>query len=113
MKTDNNLVSTKDQEGVYYAKILDLLSNKKLTVEKRRRLDTELKILRQNNICKILYVLYIITNKIKKDDQSYRLLGSCSNLLVLYLLGISNIDPFDKSFPYVLPYETAIGGLFN
>lgn len=102
-----------DQEEIYYKKITDLLNDKKLTAKKRNRAETELKIIRKTSSCKKLFILYTAVNKIKDDDQRYRLLGDGSDTLLFYLLGISNIDPYDKKLPYVLPYEPAIGIVTN
>jgi len=98
------------QEQTYYEKLLALL-DKKLTSSEKRRLKSELTIIKKMHACKKLYVFYTAIQKIKKDKQYYRLYGGSSNTLIFSLLGISKTSPYDKTFPYVLPYETAIGTL--
>lgn len=61
-------------------------------------------------ICKqqwenLFMVAYLITRKMKEDNQIIMPTGCSSSSFVAYLLGISNINPID----YNIPYETFIG----
>ena len=100
-----------EQEQIYYRKIQGILSEKKLSSKERKRLNSELEIIRKLNSRKKLYVFYIAICWIKKDKQYYRLLGSIANTFLFWLLGIGKINPYDKSLPYELPYEIALGTL--
>lgn len=91
---------------------IDYLKNLKLETFKYDRCLEEINLLFQKDLLYIIYYLYIF----KKDNNSvdFFIGNSFNNLLFLYLLGLTNIDPLMYNLPYELFNEKYVNiNIFN
>ena len=68
------------------------------------RYENELDMIYENNYESLYILNYLIANKAKEDNEYYILRGIGSNSFIVYLLGISEINPLDYGLEYEMSY---------
>ena len=69
------------------------------------RYEYELKSILENKYENIYMLLYLISNKVKKDSEIMLLNGTIGSSFIVYLLGVTEIDPVE----YNIPFEVSCG----
>ena len=71
----------------------------------QERYEFELNIILKNKYENIYILLYLISNKVKEDNEIVLLSGTIGSSFIVYLLGITDIDPIK----YNIPFEVSCG----
>lgn len=101
-----------NENEIYLNKIKELLIEKKDI--NRERVERELEAIKISENSKRVYLAYLITSIIRKENLKFLTRGQIGNSYVAYLLGITNINPLvdgneTSERNYSLPYECAFG----
>lgn len=78
------------------------LNDKKITLneELKKRLNSELNIIKEKKYSKLFIMASMISKRINDFGYPVSERGTASNMLITYLLGISNINPIDYNLDY-------------
>ena len=69
------------------------------------RYEYELKIILENKYENIHMLLYLISNKVKEDNEIMLLSGTIGSSFIVYLLEVTEINPIE----YNIPFEVSCG----
>lgn len=69
----------------------------------QERYEYEINSILENNFENIYILLYLVSNKVKEDNEYFLLSGTIGSSFIVYLLGITDIDPIK----YNIPFETS------
>lgn len=93
-----------DIKEITYKRLLEIYKQN-IPKNIQERYEYELKSILENNFENIYMFLYYISKKVKEDNEYFLLSGTIGSSFIVYLLGITDIDPIK----YNIPFEVSSG----
>lgn len=90
--------------------LLEILERKQLDKEELKRCKKEIDLLYEK--CSLFLVQYLYFYKKNNKGVRYKFNGLENNLLLLYILGLSNVNPLDYNLPYEIFEKSNISTLY-
>ena len=93
-----------DIKEITYKRLLEIYKQN-IPKNIQERYEYELNSILENNFENIYMFLYYISKKVKEDNEYFLLSGTIGSSFIVYLLGITDIDPIK----YNIPFEVSSG----
>ena len=89
---------------ITYKRLLELYQQN-IPKNIQERYEYEINSILENNFENIYILLYLVSNKVKEDNEYFLLSETIGSSFIVYLLGITDIDPIK----YNIPFEVSSG----
>ena len=99
---DKNL--QEDIKEITYKRLIETYQ-KNIPTNIQERYEYELNSIIENKFENIYMLLYYISKKVKEDNEYFLLSGTIGSSFIVYLLGVTEIDPVE----YNIPFEVSCG----